>query len=73
MGRTVLVVAAFALIISGCAQQVVLRDPKTGQTVNCTLEGMKADRNPIGQVFAERGCIRSYRQAGYECVSGDCK
>lgn len=74
-----------SLALAGCAPHVILRDPSTGQTVDCTM-GTRRDSGPPGpglggaigsgaasgliQVLDESRCQQSYLRAGYVCIQG---
>jgi predicted metalloprotease with PDZ domain len=79
MERLTFVVLA-GLLLAGCAQHAILRDPQTGQTVNCTAmsaqEPYQAGRGLGGAIGAgaargmaeslnERECVTSYQAAGF--------
>ncbi len=84
MDSRLVLVAAVALITVGCATHKILRDPQTGQTVNCTTmseyqtepgrtlggaAGTGAARGFI-EAFREADCIKSYESAGFVRIDG---
>ena len=63
--RTILAWLVTAVCFAGCFQGiVVLRDPKTGQTVECRAVG---DYDGLASTYVEN-CVKAYKQAGYAVV-----
>ena len=72
---------AIGLLVQSCAslgepEELLLRDTRTGQVVNCTVQVSSRTYVP-GDVFEarskEKACVRSYRQAGFNCVTERCR
>ena len=60
-----LVIGIASIMLAGCAQGiVVLRDPKTSQTVECRAVG---DYDGLASTYIEN-CVKAYKQAGYQVV-----
>lgn len=68
--RNVGILLLVAGLLAGCTSHTLLRDPKTGQVVNCTMQANQASRNPITRVFEERKCAQGYKASGFECTQG---
>ena len=81
----VLLLVLLTTSASACATHSILRDPMTGQTVNCSVMSRYQSPNPTftrgaamgtgaaeGMIsaFQEHSCIASYRSAGFVCISG---
>lgn len=71
---------AFAtLMLAGCLsappgsspyENIVLRDPASGQLVNCTLQSSGAPARD--RAYSEVSCMRTYKRLGWECIAGLC-
>lgn len=64
-----LVLALLAATLAGCAENVVYRNPQTGQIVDCTSQGMMESRTAGGQLSGGMACISTYRKMGWERVN----
>jgi hypothetical protein len=55
------------LVVLGCIGPVILRDPQTGKTVQCSPD----DTNESAEVAyqRQRDCIENYQRQGYKRVS----
>jgi hypothetical protein len=67
------VLAALILVTAvvgfGCANNMIYRDPQTGQVVDCTHQGMSSSRTEGGQLSGMVSCARSYERMGWARVN----
>lgn len=58
-----------AVAVVGCAENIVFQDPRTGQIVDCTAQGMSSSRTEGGQISGGLACVNTYRRMGWVRVN----
>ena len=65
--RTVILIAAVSVLLTGCANPVVMKNPETSDLAQCSATSQQW--GIIGEKIGIKKCVEQYERAGWQRMS----